>query len=345
MENSKMMSLRKIGRVALLFLIAASTSGIAQTSKKPLRIGVAVYGLKGEFMQMWVHELKDHPSVKDGSVQVTIFDGNYDALTQSNQFDTMITQRYDAIIFIPIDMKAGNAAVAKAKAAKIPVIGSNTSVSGDGLTSYIGDDDVTAGSMEAEELIKPMGGKGNIVVIEGPIGQSAQIARSQGNKIVLDKYPGVKVLANRTGNWSRSESMSLMEDWLTAFPGRINGVLAQNDDEALGASQAIKSKGLDLKTIRVVGVDGIVDGIEAAKRGDMITNFQDAQAQAQGALDLALRAILGPTYKPRSAIWAEYKAAMPWGDGTKKMYTVPWTEIVSTNSNVFLNKVKEEEKQ
>src|SRR2546427_53117 len=69
---------------------------------KPYRIGAAVYGLKGEFMQMWTKELKAHPAVKDGTVQITVFDGNYDALTQSNQFDTMITQKYDGILFMPI---------------------------------------------------------------------------------------------------------------------------------------------------------------------------------------------------------------------------------------------------
>lgn len=332
-----MMLLKKI---ALVLALAASTSAMAQTSAKPLRIGAAVYGLKGEFMQLWSKSLKEHPSVKDGSVQVTVFDGNYDALTQSNQFDTMITQKFDAIIFIPIDLKAGAAAVAKARAANIPVIGSNTRVSGDQLTSYVGNDDVVAGRMEAESVIKAIGGKGNVVVIEGPIGQSAQIERAKGNQEVLDKYPNVKVLARKTANWSRAESMALMENWLTAFPGKINGVIAQNDDEALGAVQAIKSKGIDLKTIPVVGVDGIADAIGAVKRSEMTTNFQDAQAQAQGALDVALRTLKGASYKPRSAIWTEYAANMPWGDGTAKSYTVPWTEIKPSNADAFLKKVK-----
>src|SRR3989442_2523236 len=100
-------------------------------------------------------------------MKVTIYDGIYDALTKNNQFDTMITQKYDAIIFIPIDLKAGATAAAKAKAANIPVIGSNTRVSGNDLTSYVGNDDVVAGRMEAETLIKKIGGKGNVVIIEG----------------------------------------------------------------------------------------------------------------------------------------------------------------------------------
>ncbi len=139
----------------------------APAPAKPYRIGAAVYGLKGEFMQMWTKELKAHPAVKDGTVQITVFDGNYDALTQSNQFDTMITQKYDGILFVPIDLKAGAAPVHKAVKAGIPVVGSNTRVQGDVLTSYVGNDDVVAGRMQAEALMKAIGGKGNIVVIEG----------------------------------------------------------------------------------------------------------------------------------------------------------------------------------
>lgn len=324
--------------LASLLLMAAATSASAQN--KPLRIGAAVYGLKGEFMQMWSKQLKAHPAVQDGSVQVTIFDGNYDALTQSNQFDTMILQKYDAIIFVPIDLKAGAAPVQKAIKAGIPVIGSNTRVMGDVLTSYVGNDDVVAGRMEAESLMKSIGGQGNIVMIEGPIGQSAQIERARGNDEVLAQHKQVKVLARKTGNWSRAESMALMENWLTAHPGQIKGVLAQNDDEALGALQAIKSKGIDPKTIPVVGIDGIADAIAAVKRGEMVTHFQDAQAQAQGALDVALRAIKGPSYQPRSTIWAEYGEKMPWAGGTAKSYTVPWTTITADNADEFLKKVK-----
>ena len=135
---------------------------------KSYKIGAAVYGLKAEFMQLWVGAIKAHPAVRSGQAAITVFDGQYDALTQSNQFDSMITQRFDAIIFVPIDAQAGADAVAKAKAANIPVIGSNTRVTGNDLTSYVGSDDVKAGTMEAEAVVKAMNGKGNVVVFNIP---------------------------------------------------------------------------------------------------------------------------------------------------------------------------------
>lgn len=315
-----------------------TSAAVAET----YRVGAAVYGLKGEFMQMWVDQLKKHPAVQEGKVKVTVFDGRYDALTQNNQFDTMITQKFDAILFVPIDIEAGAAAVDRAAAAGIPVVGSNTRVNSGNLHAYIGNNDEQAGEMQAEAIAKAIGGKGNIVILEGPIGQSAQIERTAGNQKALQRYPDIKVLERKPANWSRAESMTLMENWLTARPNQINAVIGQNDDIGLGALEAIKGKGLSVKSIPTSGIDGIRDGIQSVKQGELtISFFQDAKAQAQGALDLALRALEGEGYQPRSGIWLEYAQQMPWGNGTDKRYDIPWTPITPQNADTLLLKLKE----
>ncbi len=329
--------MKTVVRLAVTVAMLIATIGVAQAApKKTYHIGAAVYGLKAEFMQIWSGALKEHPAVKDGTVKLTIFDGNYDALTQNNQFDTMVTQKYDGAIFVPIDIQAGAEAVNKAAAANIPVVGSNTRVNSDKLLSYIGSNDVIAGEMEADAVIKGIGGKGNVVILEGPIGQSAQIERRKGNENALAKNPSVKVLEMKTANWSRAEALSLMENWLTAHPGQINGIIGQNDEMALGAIAAVKAKGIDPKSMPTAGIDGVTDAILAVKRGDMVSILQDARAQAQGALDIVLRKLIGPSYKPRSEIWKQYEKGMPWGDGTAKVYNVPWTPITLENADKLL---------
>jgi len=329
--------MRTVTRLLLVVAMVMATVGVAQAApKKTYRIGAAVYGLKAEFMQIWVGALKEHPAVKDGTVKLTVFDGNYDALTQNNQFDTMVTQKYDGAIFVPIDIQAGAEGVNKAAAANIPVVGSNTRVNSDKLLSYIGSNDVIAGEMEADAVIKAIGGKGNVVILEGPIGQSAQIERRKGNEIALAKNPGVKLLEMKTANWSRAEALSLMENWLTAHPNQITGIIGQNDEMALGAIAAVKAKGIEPKKIPTAGIDGVTDAILSVKRGEMVSILQDASAQAQGALDILLRKVIGPTYKPQSAIWKQYEKGMPWGDGTAKVYNVPWTPITLENADKLL---------
>ncbi len=311
---------------------------ITQAADVP-KIGAAVYGLNAEFMQIWSAALEEHPAVKSGKVKLTIFDGRYDALVQQEQFETMITQQFDGIIFVPIDIEAGAAAVQAAHEAGIPVIGSNTRVNSDLLTSYVGSDDVQSGYMEAKFVLDKIGCKGNVVIIEGPIGQSAQISRLEGNKKALAECPDVKVLEQQTANWSRAEAQTLMENWLTAHPNQINGVIGQNDEMALGAIEAIKAGGLKVEDFTIAGIDGITDALLSVKKGDMASILQDARAQAQGALDLAISQAMKGNYKPMSDIWATYKD-MPWKDGKDKEYNVPWTPVTLDNVDKLLESRK-----
>jgi putative xylitol transport system substrate-binding protein len=320
------------------FMLIASGQAQAKDSYK---IGAAVYGLKGEFMRLWKTALERHPAVKSGLVKITVFDGKYDASVQQSQFETMVTQGFDAIIFVPIDIEAGAAAVELAASENIPVIGSNTRVNSDKLTSYIGSNDVESGGMEAEAVLKKIGYKGNVVIIEGPIGQSAQIERRKGNLMVLKKHPEVKLLEMKTANWSRAEAMSLMENWLSAHPGQIQGIIGQNDEMALGAIQALKAAGEKPKSFAIAGIDGVTDAMMAVKDGTMVSILQDATGQAQGALDLALRAVIGENYKPTAKCWIQYKDGMPWGDSLQKVYNVPWTPITNDNVDSLLKEREE----
>ena len=319
-------------------LLATAVAGMALSGAaqaKPVKIGVSLYGLKAEFMQLWAAAAKNSPEVKNGTAVVTVLDGRYDPLVQQGQIETMINQHYDAIIFAPIDADAGATPVEEASKAHIPVIGTNTRVNSDLLTSYVGSDDVHSGYLEAKAVLDKLGCKGNVVIIEGPIGISAQIQRSEGNKKALAECPDVKVLAMKTADWSRAEAQSLMEDWLTRFRGKINGVIGQNDEMALGAIEAIKAANLPLSNFAIGGIDGITDALLAVKAGEMTSILQDANAQAQGSIDVAIRQVKGPSYKPESAIWAQYPQ-MPWDGGTAKNYNVPWTPVTAQNVDALL---------
>jgi len=329
---------RFIAAVTAITLVAVSgfAAGQGEAAKKQYKVGAAVYGLKAEYMRLWTTALERHPDVVSGLVKITVFDGNYDASVQQGQFENMVTQGYDAILFVPIDIEAGAAAVETAAKAGIPVIGSNTRVNSTKLTSYIGSDDVLSGGMEAEAVAKAIGGKGNVVIIEGPIGQSAQIERRKGNLETLKKYPDIKILEMKTANWSRAEALSLMENWLNAYPGQIDGIIGQNDEMALGAIQAVKQAGLNVKDFPTAGIDGVTDAMLAVKSNEMVSILQDATGQAQGALDLALRKVIGESYKPKADAWK----GMEWGSSLKAAYNVPWVPITLENVDKLLEERK-----
>lgn len=330
----KSMFRRAILKSLALLAVGAATT-FAEAADKVYTIGAASFGESAEYMHTWTSEMKNHPWVKSGRVKLVIFDGKFDPLVQANQVDTMITQKFDAIVIAPFDLDASAPPIDKAVAAGIPVISSALKTKSTKLTSSIIVDDVEGGRLIAVELAKRLGGKGNVALLEGPIGQSAQIERRRGVDAGLKASPGLKLLVEKSGNWSRAEGQALMENWLSAYPGRINGVLAENDEMALGAIEAMKAKKIDLSKVPVIAIDGIPDGKRAVADGSMAMSlYKYARAEGQGALDLALRALVGTSYQPQSEVW---KDLMKWEDGTKKLYTVPWLLLDKDNVGKYMN--------
>ena len=131
-----------------------------------------------------------------------------------------------------------------------------------------------------------LGGKGNIVVLQGPLGQSGELDRTKGIKNVLAKYPDIKILAMDTANWKRDEAVNKVKNWISGFGPQINGVVAENDDMGLGALQALKESGRT--DVPIVGIDGIEDGLNAVKSGEFIgTSLQNGTVELSAGLAVA----------------------------------------------------------
>lgn len=324
------------GAAAGLCLATGFSSSAAHA--EALKIAAIVQSLNTEYNVLWADAAKAHPALSDGTATLTILDGRQDVLTQSNLFDTAITEKYDAIVFIPVDIDAGNEPIERAKAAGIPVFGSNTVVSNTALyDAYINSNDVEAGELLAKAVIDKAGPDAKIVILEGMLGQSAQVQRLEGIQKVLKDNPGVTVLEQNTANWSRAEAITLMENVLTAHGKDVQGVLAENDEMAVGAIEGIRNHGLDPKSVPVAGVDGIKDALEAVKRGEQqMSILQDASGQAQGAIDLALSKLAGESYKPRAAVWDVNGGKLAWNGGKEQHYYVPWLAVTAENVDAVL---------
>ncbi|MFN3069269.1 MULTISPECIES: substrate-binding domain-containing protein [Serratia] len=325
-------------KIALLTSgLLLGTSTLAQAA--PVKIAVLMYGMKAEFVQLMEKAAKEHPEVKNGNVQLTVYDGRYDPMVQNNQAETAIQTKTDAIIINPMDYEANIDVVTMANKAKIPVVVTNARLNTDQMTSEVVSDDVLGGYLEAKAVLQKMNCQGNVVIIEGPKGGSGEIQRGQGNdKAIAECGPGkIKVLERKTANWSRAEALPLMENWLQKHRGQINGVIAQNDEMALGAIEAIKGANLNVKDFAIAGVDGVSDAIRAVQAGEMVSILQDAHAQMQGSIDVALRAVKGDSYQPQSDIWKQYAGQMQWDNGTAKRYSVPWTVVTTENAAQLLD--------
>jgi putative xylitol transport system substrate-binding protein len=331
----------KVSRRSALMTISGAALAAA-AAKKP-RIAVLMYGNKAEFVQLMLRYGKQHPAVTAGLAEVTFYDGRYDAAVQNDQAQMAINSKCDAIIVNPMDFEANVEVVKKARAARIPVIVTNARLNTQEMTSEVISDDVLGGYLEAKNVLQRLGCKGRVVIIEGPKGGSGEIQRGQGNMKAIGECPAgaVKILERRTANWSRAEAMDLMQNWLSRHRGAIQGVIAQNDEMALGAIEAIRSAGLKVNSFAIAGIDGVTDAIQAVKRGEMASILQDAKAQMQASLDVALRAVMGPGYKPLSPIWKQYAGSLQWNDGQSKRYAIPWTVVTPANADGLLQSRKQ----
>ena len=157
--------------------------------------------------------------------------------------------------------------------AGIPVVTLDRKVNTD-VTLHIGADNVLIGKTAGEFVCETLGGKGNVIEIQGTAGASATVDRHDAFHAVLaEKCPDVKVVADQVANYVREPAIKFMEDMLQRFgPGEIELVYAHNDDMALGAVTALEAAGR-LDEVKVVGIDGENAAYDAIKDGKMVATF------------------------------------------------------------------------
>jgi inositol transport system substrate-binding protein len=83
-------------------------------------------------------------------------------------------------------------------------------------------------------MARQMGGKGNMVIIEGELDNSSTVQRTADIEDVVKKFPEIKIIEKQTANWSRTDAISLVSNWLTTGE-KINAIAANNDEMAIGA--------------------------------------------------------------------------------------------------------------
>lgn len=146
-------------------------------------------------------------------------------------------------------------------------------------------DNVVNGEAIATALFDQMGGKGQIFVLEGMLGNTASSDRVAGLQNALEKYPDIEVVAQDTANWATAEALTLVETWLSQYP-EVGGIWCANDNMATGALQALENAGLKGQ-VGVVGIDANTDIVEAIAAGDA-TATVSSNGYLQGGYTLAI---------------------------------------------------------
>lgn len=275
--------------IILVFLFGLIVSCYNKKGKNNIIVGVSYQNLQNEF----IINIQDaiRKKAKELNIDLIELDAQGKSENQISQVENLIALDVDAVILNPCDKEGSAPAVDIAVRDKKPIIVVNSVVANlHKANAFVGSNDAEAGRIATQYIMNLLGGKGNIAVIHGLNGHSAEVQRTEGIRQTISKYPEVKIMVEQTANWDRAQGMALMENWL-ASSRKIDAVIAQNDEMALGASKAIEAAGKQ-QEIKVIGIDAIDDALRSVSEGKMAaTVFQDAKGQGSLAVELAKKIV------------------------------------------------------
>ncbi|MGD9477557.1 sugar ABC transporter substrate-binding protein [Shinella sp. G-2] len=295
-------------------IMSAALAVMMSTAAHAETIGVTMAQFDDNFLTVLRNGMSDYAKTLDG-VELQIEDAQNDVAKQQSQIQNFIASGVSAIIVNPVDTDA-TAAMSKAAAdAGIPLVYVNREpVNVNELPekqAFVASNEQESGTLETKEVCRLLNGKGKVVVMMGELSNQAARMRTQDIKDVIatDECKGLEIVEEQTANWSRTQGADLMTNWLSAGL-EFDAVIANNDEMAIGAIQALKAAGRPMDKVVVAGVDATQDALAAMAAGELdVTVFQDAAGQGKGSLDAALKLAKGE--KVDSKVYIPFQLVTP----------------------------------
>jgi ABC-type sugar transport system substrate-binding protein len=278
----------------LLIAAAVSATLLSPLAAHAQKIGLAMAQLD-TFLTILKNGTMD--AGKKAGVTIQVEDAGNDVGKQLSQIQNMIAQKYDAIIVNPVDTDATPKMTKMVTDAGIPLIYVNRKpVDFDKLpkgVAFVASDEKVSGTLETQEVCRLLKGKGNILVLMGELSNEAARTRTKDIEEVIatSACSGMKIVDKREGAWDRTKGQDITTNWLSSGV-KFDAIIANNDEMAIGAINALKAAKKWTPTSIVAGIDATPDALASMKAGDLkVTVFQNAAGQGSGAVDAAMKLI------------------------------------------------------
>ena len=283
--------------------LAAGLAAVPAQAQTP-KLGVAIYKFDDTFMSYVRNAINDNAK---GKATLEIVDSQNAQPTQNDQIDQFLAKKMNAILVNPVDRTAAAAIIDKAKAKNTPVVFFNREPMPDDMKKwdkvyYVGAKAEQSGSMQGQIAVDyfkahPKAYKAgdktiHYIMLKGEPGhQDAELRTTFSVKAITDAGLKVDKLAEDSAYWDRPKAVEKMKTFLAKFGDKIDLVLANNDDMALGAIEALRQEGYNTgnpaKYIPVVGVDATAPALQALEQGTLLgTVLNDAKNQGKATFDL-----------------------------------------------------------
>jgi ribose transport system substrate-binding protein len=214
---------------------------------------------------------------KNLGIKVVPMDAELNVQTQVSDIDQMVAEHMNGIIVFPLAPDTLNPALNQARQAGIKVLGFNAVIQppakGASVEPYDANfdqgEDYQGADLLAKYVSKEITGQGKVlgIGIGAPV-PSLQFMMQQDQAYLKDTVGSVQWLetaSNATDDIAGGEKAA--QEAATKYQGKINAVMAYNDDSAIGAAIALRDAGV--KNPVIVGMNGDPQGVAAINNGQM----------------------------------------------------------------------------
>lgn len=314
MKKKKLLAAAIVLCMVIQLLCACGKQKISMSDK--VYVGVTCYDQNDTFLSellVCFKEELNHLNKNGVETTVTVKNAAGSQRTQNDQVKELINAGCNVLCVNLVDRADPSEIIDVAKEHDVPIIFFNREPVAEDMRQwdrlyYVGADAKQSGVLQGElavEMIRQNSqidhnkdGKIQYVVLEGEAGHQDAIIRTENAVDTLNKN-GIELekLSYQIANWNRAQAQTKMTQMLAEYDGEIELVIANNDDMALGAIDALKTSHLKRADWPVVvGIDGTDVGLAAVASGEMVgTVYNDKEGQAQAMLDLAYALSVGDT--------------------------------------------------
>ncbi|MCX5512600.1 LacI family transcriptional regulator [Kaistia algarum] len=261
-------------RISMGWLLGASLAALSvagPANAEGEKVAAVIKGLDNPFFQTMQKGIEDKAKELGVSLTVQAAQNMGDATGQADRLSALALQDFSCYIVNPISVSNLVQALVPVGQKKTPIINIDSQVdteqakaAGFSVTTYVGTDNVAAGRLAGEEMLKLVPAGSKVALVAGIVGDLGSNARIKGFKEATEGKLEAVVMVS--ADWDREKAYTAATDILRAHPD-VAGFFAANDIMALGIQRAVEAA--DKKNVKVIGLDGIVDAMKSVEAGGM----------------------------------------------------------------------------
>ncbi|MCA9186212.1 MAG: D-ribose ABC transporter substrate-binding protein [Pirellulaceae bacterium] len=264
---------------------SSATAGADTGGGKEAKIAIVISTLNNPWFVVLADAAKERAT--ELGYEATVFDSQNDTSKETSHFENILAGKYAAILFNPTDADGSVANVRKAKERGVPVFCIDREINAsDAAAAQILSDNYSGCVEIGTYFVEQVGEEGEYIELLGLSGDNNTTNRSEGFHSVVDRFPGLKMVAQQSADFDRTRALEVMETILQGH-GDIKAVFCGNDAMAMGAYQALATAG-KAEQVKVFGFDGADDVVRLIGEGKIAaTGMQFPKVMARTAAEYA----------------------------------------------------------